>query len=199
MSMSKTSKLYQFINYRIRVTLQDNRTLVGKFMAFDKHMNLVLGDCEEYRKIVPKGKKGEEREQKRTLGLVLLRGEMIISMTVEGPPPQDDSRVKALLSRGVQPPPGTAQPVGRGITVPTTNAPMPGLTGPIPTPLVGMNPTAPFPGRGGPVPPPGIVPPFPPPGGRGVPGMIPPFPGGRGIPPPPGGRGIPPPPGGRGQ
>ncbi len=192
--MSKTSKLYQYVNYRMRVTLQDNRTLVGKFMAFDKHMNLVLGDCEEYRKIVPKGgKKGEEREQKRTLGLVLLRGEVIISMTVEGPPPQDDSRVKALLSRGVQPPPGTSVPVGRGISVPTVapTQPMPGLTGPIPTPMMGMNPV-PF-GRG--VPPGMPMPPMPP-GFMPPQGMpMPPFPPGRGIPPPPG-RGAPP---GRGQ
>ena len=46
MVVSKTSKMLQYINYRMRVTILDGRQIVGRFMAFDRHMNVVLGDAE---------------------------------------------------------------------------------------------------------------------------------------------------------
>ena len=90
--------MLSIINWRVKVTLVDGRQLVGRMLAFDKHMNLVLADCEEFRRIRPKKKPGEEaapeQEIKRMLGLVILRGETVVSMSVEGPPPVVDEDKK---------------------------------------------------------------------------------------------------------
>ncbi|CAO3614884.1 unnamed protein product [Cunninghamella blakesleeana] len=202
--MSKSSKMANIINYRLRVTLSDARVLTGQMLAFDKHMNLVLADCEEFRKIKPKGKKNDSKDQKeqeikRTLGLVILRGETIVSISVDGPPPPsaDEARGRATMTAG----PGIGRPAGRGLPVaPPANAPMVGLAGPV-RGVGGMMPRPGFqappmpygrpPMPGGP-PPPGSFARPPPPGFR--PGMAPP--GFRpGMPPPPGNFARPPPPG----
>jgi small nuclear ribonucleoprotein B and B' len=143
----------------LRVTLHDGRTIIGTFLAFDKHLNLVLSDAEEFR-ILRKGGAAliEERTEKRSLGLVLIRGENVVSLAVEGPPPPSVTGKTAAPSGGIA--------RGRG-------APMPGgpPMGAVP---MGLG-AAPVHGVGAP----GMMPPPPPPPGGGMPpGM------GRGMPPP---------------
>ena len=90
------------INWRLKVTVNDGRAFVGQMLAFDRHMNLVLAECEEFRRIRPKKKPGENeagpvQEMKRTLGLVILRGETVVSLSVEGPPPVVDDDKKNVV------------------------------------------------------------------------------------------------------
>jgi small nuclear ribonucleoprotein B and B' len=161
------------VEHRLRVTLHDNRTIVGTFLAFDKHLNLVLSEAEEFRTIKSKGTTGllEERTEKRSLGLVLIRGENVINLAVDGPPPP--STTGRLAPGG----PGQARGAGRGM-MPPQQQPAPGMMpGPPPHhggPAMGLG-QAPIHGIGVGV---GIPPP---PGGMPPPGM-----GGmgRGMPPP---------------
>lgn len=48
---SLKSKFWHWIDYRVRITIQDGRMLVGTFLAFDKHLNVVVADTIEYRRI----------------------------------------------------------------------------------------------------------------------------------------------------
>eukprot|EP00580_Thalassiosira_gravida_P016862 CAMPEP_0201659638 /NCGR_PEP_ID=MMETSP0494-20130426/2423_1 /ASSEMBLY_ACC=CAM_ASM_000839 /TAXON_ID=420259 /ORGANISM="Thalassiosira gravida, Strain GMp14c1" /LENGTH=100 /DNA_ID=CAMNT_0048137207 /DNA_START=191 /DNA_END=490 /DNA_ORIENTATION=- len=96
MPSGKGSKLLRYIEHRLRISLVDNRTIVGTFLAFDKHLNLVLVDAEEFRTL-SNGRNNraailEERVEKRSLGLIILRGENVVSMAVEGPPPPGGSK-----------------------------------------------------------------------------------------------------------
>jgi len=210
----------------MRITIQDGRWMVGQLMAFDKHMNLILSDSEEHRLVGVKGKGKEQREIKRQLGLLIIRGETIVSLSVEGPPPPEEQR-RGIGSLPVGP--GMGRAAGRGMSLPPGMQGPPGLAGPpkgLGGPAPGMMqpqvqagpikygmPKRPPPGYKGP-PPPGFKGPpprgfgGPPPGYKGPPpGYGGPPPGYKGPPPgyggpPPGYKGPPPgyggPPGGPG-
>ena len=223
MSVPKTNKILKYINYRMRVTTLDGRMLVGQFLAFDKHMNMVLADCEEFRKIKPKSSRsGKPKmaktdrwvEEKRTLGLVVLRGDIIVSLSVEGPPPPEENlqRVPAAAQMAAVAGPGIARPAGRGMPIPHMAAPPVGMPPPgiLAGPARGLGPSPmmmpPRPPMHGVIPPmgsmhfprppmpPGMMPPPPRPGM-----MMPPTPPFGGMPPPPPGMfprpSGPPPPG----
>ena len=72
-------------------------------------MNLVLGDSEEFRKVKSKKAGGGLREEKRALGLLLLRGENVVSLQVHGPPPP--KRATVVAPKG----PGKGVAAGRGM------------------------------------------------------------------------------------
>ena len=141
----------RYVEHRLRVTLHDGRYIIGTFLAFDKHLNLVLSEAEEFRMLKQKGAILEERTEKRSLGLVLIRGENVVSLAVEGPPPASGNAAAKLTPGG----PGMARGAGRGM-------PPPAMGG---APPMGLG-AAPVHGLGGGLPPP----PGPPPGmGRGRP------------------------------
>ncbi|KAG0377633.1 hypothetical protein BGX24_005736 [Mortierella sp. AD032] len=100
-------------------------------VAFDKYTNLVLADCEEIRRIKPKqgvsSKAEQERQQKRTFGLVILRGEPCVAMSVDAPPPPSLEGQQARLPQPLHA--GVASPAGRGM--PVALAGPAGLMGPI--------------------------------------------------------------------
>lgn len=110
---TQKSKFLQWIDFRVRLTLQDGRMMVGTFLAFDKHMNIVLADADEYR-IVKSKKTGVTKQIKRTLGLLIVRGENIVSLTAEAPPSQTHKKTDVDTSNK----PGKATSVNRPSNVP---------------------------------------------------------------------------------
>ena len=133
---ARYSKMTALINHRLRVALQDGRVLVGQLIAFDKHMNLVLSDCEEFRRTkkasaISSSKKkalsqglspsiaslAANMEERRTLGLLVLRGENVVSIVVESGPPPD---LAASMHH---------QKIPNGPLMPGATGPIPGLAG----------------------------------------------------------------------
>lgn len=100
----KGTKIVEYLNSRLTVTLADGRVMVGTFLAFDKFMNVVLSDAIETRRV--SNPKDGQNELSRELGLVLLRGEHVVSIKTE--------KKEEAVPKGVPPGPGTAKVAGRG-------------------------------------------------------------------------------------
>ncbi|XP_032896136.1 small nuclear ribonucleoprotein-associated protein B-like [Amblyraja radiata] len=125
--IGRSAKLVRFMDHRMRCVLQDSRVFIGTLKAFDRHMNLILCDCDEFRTLKSKNSKKGEREEKRSLGLVLLRGETLVTMTVEGPPVREVG-ISRVAVRG----PGVGRAALRGIPVSISMIQIPtGLAGPV--------------------------------------------------------------------
>jgi small nuclear ribonucleoprotein B and B' len=147
-SNQRGSKMLRYINWRLRVRLSDHRSLVGTFLAFDRHMNIVLADTDEFVIIKEKKKKADkkdkenkennenkavenqaqqpaEREIKRSLGLVLIRGCNVISLYAESKPqPKPKNIILNPNNAPAQKLPGAVQNIasaGRGQAISINN------------------------------------------------------------------------------
>eukprot|EP00069_Balaena_mysticetus_P012514 bmy_07647T0 len=187
MTVGKSSKMLQHIDYRMRCILQDGRIFIGTFKAFDKHMNLILCDCDEFRKIKLALHECHLLELLGAQGLAELLAEesqlvfpcprllqdllgrsVGLVMTPQGRGTVAAAAAAATASIAGAPtqyPPGRAgppPPMGRGAPPPGMMGPPPGMRPPMGPPM-GIPP-----GRGTPMgmPPPGMRPP--PPGMRGL-------------------------------
>ncbi|KAG8342108.1 putative small nuclear ribonucleoprotein [Trypanosoma vivax] len=69
------------INRTLQITLTDGRELTGKLLVYDRHMNVVLADTQESRKETKKMKDAGISPQ-RNLGLIVLRGEHVMAVSV---------------------------------------------------------------------------------------------------------------------
>lgn len=70
-------KIDNLLNTNVRVFIKDGRSIIGHLLSCDKHMNLVVADAEEQR-ITKQG-----HEFIRTLGLIVLRGVDVITVSAE--------------------------------------------------------------------------------------------------------------------
>lgn len=105
-TVNKNTKLADLIHYRLKVTTIDGRSYVGQLLAFDKHMNLVLADTEEarvtkklYQELAKNKVDGQVKvnEDKRFLGLIVLRGEQVVGFTIQtGPTTEMKKRFNQL-------------------------------------------------------------------------------------------------------
>lgn len=67
-----------YIGRRITIELTDGDTVVGKLLAFDRHANLVLADTEHSRQC----KRRKSKRMRSQLGLIVLRGTLVQSVSV---------------------------------------------------------------------------------------------------------------------
>ena len=58
---------------------------MGTFLAFDRHMNVVLSQTEEWSVKVMPNEEGEDEEhtRKRPMGLIFVRGETVTAIVVQ--------------------------------------------------------------------------------------------------------------------
>jgi small nuclear ribonucleoprotein B and B' len=72
--------LGQYTNHRAKVSCRDGRWIEGTILATDANTNTVLDDAEEFRSM------RKDAPKRRTLGLVVLRGDFIVDVEILSKP-----------------------------------------------------------------------------------------------------------------
>ena len=135
--------------------------MVGTLIAHDQFLNIVLSNAVEYRVLPVKAKvRPEEKIVKRTLGLTVLRGDKITSLSLEGPPVanQRPESSKPSSSRQSAAAPAVTKVSGTSLQTPSTSSssssssPAPSLFSALPLPPLPPMPPVPQPGSMGFVP-----------------------------------------------
>ncbi|CCI73964.1 ECU08_0545 [Encephalitozoon cuniculi GB-M1] len=75
------SNLTKYIDYRVKVRMRDGRWMEGTMLAVDEDVNVVLDDCEEFRKA-----KRSRESRRRVLGLVVVRGDFVVDVEIVSKP-----------------------------------------------------------------------------------------------------------------
>ena len=75
------SGISNYLLHRINVTMKDSRRIEGTMLSVDADMNVVLEESEEFRCI-----KKQPEPQRRSLGLIVLRGEFIVDLQIISKP-----------------------------------------------------------------------------------------------------------------
>lgn len=94
--MAPGNHMMTHLNDTILITADDGREFTGKLLVFDRHMNVVLSDVKESRSVSKKN----DTVAERSLGLLLLRGERIVSLrSLAKPSAKSESSSSALPSK----------------------------------------------------------------------------------------------------
>ena len=95
---NRKSKLFQFLNQNVHCCVSETRTLEGKFLSFDRHMNIVLSGTTEHRTKIREDEDGDlcEIATQRPLGLVFVRGETVMQVLASKP------KKKKIKKKGIE-------------------------------------------------------------------------------------------------
>jgi len=87
--MKPRSKLHQYVGKQVKVVVNFSRTYTGTLICFDKHQNLIVSNTTEERKI-KSAKVKKAKVHSRVLGVLMLPGSKIVSISLIGIAPKDD-------------------------------------------------------------------------------------------------------------